>query len=110
MADHGAAQSYLTLEAGTPVLASDGAEVGTVDRVLAASAEGIFDGIVLNTAGGARFVDAPEVASIYERAVVLSITAAQAAELPEPTANPAALRVDPRDRRPSLWRRMTGRR
>ena len=45
--------------------------------------EHIFDGIVIDTPDGRRFVDAPEVARIFERAVVLTITAEEARELPE---------------------------
>ena len=40
--------------------------------------EHIFDGIVIDTPDGRRFVDAPEVARIFERAVVLTITADEA--------------------------------
>jgi len=74
--------SYKLLDSGTPVLASGGERLGTVDRVLENEREHIFDGIVLHTDDGERFVDAPEVARITETAVLLSITAAEAAELP----------------------------
>ena len=59
--------------------------------------EHIFDGIVIDTPDGRRFVDAPEVARIFERAVVLTITAEQARELPEQgsaMAEPDAQRRD----------------
>ena len=75
--------SYQALPRGVPVHASDGALVGRVHRVLDNAREHIFDGIVIETAEGRRFVDAPEVARIYERAVVLTISAADAAQLPE---------------------------
>ena len=55
---------------------SDGEELGKVEHVLGAELD-IFDGIVLDTSvlpGGHRFVDAPEVAEIYERGVVLRST------------------------------------
>ena len=58
--------------------------LGTVDRVLDNAREQIFDGIVMRTAAGERFVDAPEVARITEQRVTLSIDAAEAAALPEP--------------------------
>ena len=79
---------------------SDGEELGKVEYVLAAPNIDIFDGIVLDTSvlpGGHRFVDAPEVAEIYERGVVLTIDAAAAKSLPEPSANPGLLDVDPGD-------------
>jgi hypothetical protein len=83
--DDGHAVHYTAVERGTPVISSDGVEVGKVDAVLDNYREHIFDGIVLETpAGDLRFVDAPEVRRTAERAVTLSITAAEAAELPPP--------------------------
>ena len=75
-ADDGYAISYKVLERGTPVVDRDGAEVGTVREVLENQAEHIFDGLVLDTPGGQRFVDAPEVARIAERRVTLTLDAA----------------------------------
>ena len=83
MDDLGHAIGYKILRRGTPVRSSDGEQVGTVRRVLDNAREHIFDGIVIDTPAGRRFVDAPEVARIYERAVVLTITAAEAEHLPE---------------------------
>jgi len=65
------------------VWASDGVEVGHVREVLENEREHIFDGIVVDTDAGQRFVDAPEVARIAERRVTLALDAAAAAELPE---------------------------
>jgi len=83
--DHGAPISYITLRAGTPVLASDGAEVGVVAHVLYDGDADIFDGIVIDARGrgGHRFVDAPEVESIHERGVVLKIDADEVEALPK---------------------------
>jgi hypothetical protein len=98
--DDGPAISYKLLAPRTPVYASDDAPLGTVDRVLDNEREQIFDGIVMSTSDGLRFVDAPEVARITEQRVTLSIDAAQAADLtayepgaPEYRANPKAGRV-----------------
>ena len=82
-ADDGHAIGYKILARGTVVRSSDGAELGTVRRVLDNAREHIFDGIVIDTPSGRRFVDAPEVARIHERAVILTITAEEAAALPE---------------------------
>ena len=57
---------------------SDGAELGKVRRVEEETRSHIFDGIVLDTAGGRRFLDAPEVAHIAERAVTTTFPAAEA--------------------------------
>jgi hypothetical protein len=83
MDDLGDAIGYKVLRRGTPVLSSDGVEVGTVRRVQDNAREHIFDGIVIDARDGRRFVDAPEVARIFERGVVLTIDAAAAEKLPQ---------------------------
>jgi hypothetical protein len=91
--DDGHAIAYTALKRGTPVRSSDGVQVGTVRRAQGTGREHIFDGIVMDTKDGKRFVDAPEVGRIAERAVTLTITAAEAAELPPPGGGMRA-RVD----------------
>jgi hypothetical protein len=96
--------SYLTLEAGTPVLSRDGERVGEVEHVLADDSVDVFDGIVVDVRsgpGGWRFADADQVDSIYERGVVLSLSATEAAQLPEPSENAATMAADPSDTEPS---------
>jgi uncharacterized protein YrrD len=90
----------LAVRPGVPVYSSDGKNLGEVEHVLAVPDDDIFDGIVLDTSvlpGGHRFVDAPEVAEIYELGVVLKIDAVAAEALPEPSANPGAIEVGPGD-------------
>ena len=82
--DDGPAISYLALRRGTRVHGSDGVEVGRVRRVQNNEREHIFDGIVVETKHGRRFVDAPEVARIAERAVTLAITAEEVFTTPSP--------------------------
>ena len=105
MEDEGAPISFNVLRRGTPVHASDGVRIGTVQAVSYEPAGHIFDGIVVRTDAGLRFVDAPEVGRIAERRVTLTIDSAGAAELP---AHPGLLgriarrvrrRVDRRVRR-----------
>src|SRR5689334_12849698 len=74
---------YKVLPRGTPVHTSDGEQLGTVLQVLDNAREHIFDGIVVRTTDGRRFVDAPEVAEITTLRVTLTIDAAEARELPE---------------------------
>jgi hypothetical protein len=95
--DAGDPISYLVLEEGTPVLASDGAEVGTVEHVLADEDADVFDGLVVKVGGGHRFADAPLVEAIPERAVFLAVDRAEAEGLPDPEANPATLESGPED-------------
>jgi sporulation protein YlmC with PRC-barrel domain len=92
--DHGEPVSYLTLQAGTDVVSSDGEVVGKVQHVLADTEEDIFDGLVIDTQfgpGGLRFVDADQVGELYERAVVLTIPESEVDQLSKPTPAPAAM-------------------
>jgi hypothetical protein len=73
---------YKALPRGVPVHTADGVRLGTVHRVLDNEREHIFDGIIVSTPDGRRFVDAPEVARITERRVTLTIDAAAAKDLP----------------------------
>ena len=82
MTDDGPAISYKLLPRGTPIVSSDGIELGTTDRVLENEKEHIFDGIVMRAGGDDRFVDAPEVGRITESMVTLTIAADEAANLP----------------------------
>ena len=76
--DDGHAISYQALRRGTVVRSSDGVELGKVRRVEEETRSHIFDGIVVDTPNGRRFLDAPEVAHIAERAVTTTFTAAEA--------------------------------
>jgi hypothetical protein len=94
--DLGHPVSYVALEEGTPVLGSDGKEIGHVAHVLADEEQDIFDGIVISHGLAQHsFADAEQVAAIHEHGVTLTISAAQAEALPEPTENPAVVHDDP---------------
>jgi hypothetical protein len=80
--DDGHQIGYLALPKGTPVHTSDGALLGTVLKVQDNAREHIFDGIVVKTAEGRVFVDAPEVVRITEKRVTLSIDYEEARDLP----------------------------
>ncbi len=102
--DDGHAISYKVLEPGTPVVDRDGGEIGFVREVLENKAEHIFDGLVLDTPGGQRFVDAPEVGRIAERRVTLTLDAEGAAALPErDSAGAPTFRADARGGRLSRF-------
>jgi hypothetical protein len=104
--DLGAPISYLVLEPGTPVLASDRQEVGHVEHVLADAETDVFDGLVVDIRTGVggdgflRFADASQIAELHERGVVLALDAEQVRRLPEPSANPAVMDADPEDAEP----------
>ncbi len=74
---------YQVLPRGTPVVASGGEQVGTFHKALHHGREHLFDGMVIKTEAGKRFVDAPEVDRITNRRVLLGIDAAAVGELPE---------------------------
>jgi hypothetical protein len=97
MIDDGQAIHYSAIQRGTPVYSADEVEVGKVDAVLDNYKEQIFDGIVIeDNDGDLRFVDAPEVARTAERAVTLTLSAAEAAQLPPPEKGPEVLRANPK--------------
>ena len=97
MTDDDHAISYKVLERGTPVLTSDGELLGKVAGVLDNPREHIFDGLMVDTPAGPRFVDAPEVARITASSVTLAIDAAEAANLPErDSAGGPQFRANPR--------------
>jgi len=101
--DLGNPASYLVLADGTPVLSSDGREVGKVEHVLADADADVFDGVIVDMRagpGGHRFADATQIESIHERGVVLALDAGAADRLPEPSENPATLAAEPADTAP----------
>ena len=83
MADEEHAIGWKVLPKGTPVESSDGVALGTVLKAQEDEHAHIFDGIVIRTDQGRRFVDAPEIERITNRRVILTIDAATAADLPE---------------------------
>lgn len=93
--DYGSPIAYAVLQTGTPVRAAAGDQIGTVEQVLAVPEEDVFDGIVVQTADGPRFVDASEVDRIFERCVTTTLSAEQAKALPPPTSGPPVYGVDP---------------
>ena len=76
--------AYTALEAGTPVHTRDGQPFATVRSVLVDERVSVFDGIVVVTEDGARFVDADQIGSIWTTHVHTTLSAEEAAELPPP--------------------------
>src|SRR5438105_10211974 len=109
--DEGAPIAYGVLEKGVPVVSADGVQVGTVHHVVAAGEQDIFHGLVINMAGGSRFVPAEDVASLHERGVDLKLDASACERLAEPGGGAPVYGEDPAQM--SNWshwaRRLTGR-
>jgi len=101
--DEGLPIAYELLDAGVPVYASGGEQVGTVGSVLSAPEEDIFHGLLIYTHGRElRFVEADVVASIHERGVDLRIDAQAAAQLPLPEHSAPVFDEDPGEM--STWK------
>ncbi len=94
--DEGLPIAYQLLDAGVPVLASDGTQVGTVTSVLAAPEKDVFHGLLVKTTGHTvHFVEAADVASIHEHGVDLRIDTAAVQGLPGPEHAAPVYHEDP---------------
>lgn len=75
--------SWMTLEEGTTVVASDGEELGKITSVIADTQKDIFSGIEYRSSllGEATFAPADLVTEITEEKVTLSVSKGEAEEL-----------------------------
>jgi hypothetical protein len=85
--------SYEAAVPGTPVLGSSGRRIGTLEHVLQVPSLDVFDGIVIATDGGLRFIDADQVQQITRSAIRCGLSDVEAASLPAPDG-PPVYRVD----------------
>jgi hypothetical protein len=85
--------SYMAAVPGTPVLSSSGNQIGTLEHVLQVPEVDVFDGIVIATQAGLRFIDADYVREITTAHIGVSLDDAQAAQLAPPDGAPV-YRVD----------------
>jgi hypothetical protein len=91
--DKETAISYQAAVPGSRVLAKTGQEIGTLEHVLEVPQLDVFDGIVIRTRHGLRFIDADQIERITASYVRCSISDKQAANLPAPDG-PPVYRVD----------------
>ena len=80
--------SYEAVSHGTPVTTKAGRTFGTVEHVLEIPAEDLFDGIVVATDDGIRFVDRDQILSITDTAITCDLDDAAVAALPAPDGPP----------------------
>jgi hypothetical protein len=80
--------SYEAATRGTPVLSSAGSEIGTLEHVLEVSDLDIFEGIVIATHHGLRFIDADHLPEFTTTHIRSTLTDEQAAQLPPPSGPP----------------------
>ncbi len=86
--------SYQAAVRGTPVLSSAGTQIGTLEHVLEVPEVDVFDGIVVATEAGLRFIDADYVQRITRSGIWCSLDDAHAAQLPPPEGAAPVYRVD----------------
>jgi len=86
--DNEQAISYAAARPGTPVLTSDGTGIGALEHVLEVPDLDLFDGIVVATSDGLRFVDADQIEVITAAFIRTSLDKSQAAQLPAPDGPP----------------------
>ena len=80
--------SYEAAARGTPVLSSAGTQIGTLEHVLEVPEVDVFDGIVIATKAGLRFVDADDVQQITRTHISCRLDDTQATQLPPPQGAP----------------------
>ena len=80
--------SYEALATGTPVVSASGAELGVVAHVLADAHLDFFDGVVIRTHHGIRFVGRDSIDAITAARVTTTIADDDAADLPKPDGEP----------------------
>jgi hypothetical protein len=81
--------SYEGAPLGVPMLTSTGSQFGTLEKVLELPSEDLFDGVIVSTEHGRRFVDRDQIAEITTEYIRCAIDDAAAAALPEPSGTPA---------------------
>jgi len=89
--------SWLMIEPGWKVYATDGAEVGAVDEVAGDDGHDIFDGlaVAVSAFGKPRYVPAEQVAQIFEGEVHLSLTHEEAERLGEYLEPATSAEIEP---------------
>lgn len=80
--------SYEAATRGTPVLSSSGTQIGTLEHVLEVADLDIFEGIVIATHEGLRFIDADHLPEFTTTHIRSTLTDEQAAQLPPPSGPP----------------------
>jgi len=85
--------SYEAAVVGTPVLSTTGTEIGTLEHVLQVPEVDVFDGLVVATSAGLRFIDADHVGKITRSHIQSNLDDSEASQLPPPEG-PPVYRVD----------------
>ncbi len=94
MTDEGTPIAYTGLPPGVPVVSSSGRVFGTVEQVLQIPEQDLFDGIVVATQDGSRFVERDQVDEITTARVSCLLTDEQVVALPEPSGGAPVYKAD----------------
>lgn len=86
--------SYQAAKRGTPVVTSSGKQIGHLVHVLQVPEEDLFDGLVIRTHHGMRFIDADQVHEITRSKIRCSLSDTQADNLPKPEGGTSAFDFD----------------
>jgi hypothetical protein len=89
MSDGAEPVSYEGVPLGVPLLSSSGQQFGTLDKVLEIPSEDLFDGVIVKTHHGRRFVDRDQIAEITTEYIKCDLDDEAAENLPEPSGTPA---------------------
>jgi hypothetical protein len=80
--------SYQGVPLDVPVLSSTDEKFGTLDKVLQIPSEDLFDGVIVHTAHGKRFVDRDQIDEITTKYIKCNLDAAAVEALPKPDGSP----------------------
>ncbi len=86
--DDDTAVSYQAAVPGSRVLSASGHQIGTLEHVLEVPQLDLFDGIVIHTRAGLRYIDPDRIEKITRSYITCSISDDQATELPAPDGPP----------------------
>ena len=89
MSDTAEPVSYEGVPLGVPVLSSTGQQFGTLEKVLEIPSEDLFDGVIVTTHHGRRFVDRDQIAEITTEYIKCDLDDEAAESLPEPSGTAA---------------------
>jgi hypothetical protein len=80
--------SYQGVPEGVPLLSSSGESFGTLQKVLEIPSEDLFDGVIVQTDHGSRFVDRDQISEITTEYIKCDLDDSAVQSLPEPDGAP----------------------
>src|SRR5438132_4996394 len=83
MGDGAQPVSYEAVPVGVPLLTLKGKRFGTLVKVLEIPSEDLFDGVIVDTDAGRRFVDRDQISEITTEYITCALDEVAAADLPE---------------------------